>query len=117
MMPKEVEIDKKKVGEESLVTIKLTIKNLIIVLAFIVSTVTGAYFALKSDINGVKKDISESRTETKKDIDRIKEEDLKVIYNQVNQIDGKVQTILMLKNDNSRDKLPETELPNLNPSH
>lgn len=93
-MPKEVEVNKKKIGEESLVTIRLTIKNLIIVLAFIISTVTGAYFALKSDINGVKKDISDSRIETKKDIDRIKEEDLKVIYNQVNQIDGKVQVLV-----------------------
>jgi hypothetical protein len=111
-MTKEAEINNKKYGEDSLITVKLSIKNLIIVIGFIISTVTGGYFALKSDINGLREDVKTGRSETKNDIAKIKDEDLKVIYNQVNQIDGKVQTILMLKGNES-ERIEKKNLPDL----
>ena len=82
-MTKEADINGKKFGESNIINIQLTVKNLLIVLGFIATTVTGAYFALKSDIGSVKTGI-----------EQIKNEDLKIIYNQLNQIDGKVQVLV-----------------------
>ena len=113
-MSKEIEINNKKYGEDNLITLKLSVKNLIIVLVFIASSFTGAYFALKSEISSVKDEVTTSKGELKKDMDKIKDEDLKIIYNQINQIDGKVQTILMMGNSTRTERVEPSILPNLN---
>lgn len=93
-MGKEAEVNGKKYGEESLITVKLNIKNLIIILGFIGSMFTGGYYLLKDDITSVKDEIKTTKNSLSVEIDQIRDEDLKVIYNQVNQIDGKVQVLV-----------------------
>lgn len=111
-MSKEAEINGKRVGEESLITIKLNIKNLIILISFILSFITTGYYLLKEDINQINNKIENNNKEIKKEIDQIRDEDLKIIYNQVNRIDGKVQVLVNAMGNNPMPN-PTNDLPDI----
>lgn len=117
----EVVLGDKKIGPETIIQINL--KTMIIVLSFIVSTAITAWWNLKGIIDKSNLKSAEDIKELSKEIKSIKEQDLKTISIQLNQVDGKVQGIFMnmqrnsqIRNENINGITPETTLTPSNPN-
>lgn len=83
-----------KVGDKKLnmnTTIQFNVKTLLILLSFMVSGIGFLWKEIKSSSESNKDQVSRLQEEVK----AIKEEDLKTISIQLNQVDGKVQGIFM----------------------
>lgn len=96
----EVVMGNKKIGPETIIQINL--KTLIIVLSFIISTAVTSWWNLKGLIDKSNLKSAEDIRELSKEIKSIKEQDLKTISIQLNQVDGKVQGIFMNMQRNSQ---------------
>jgi hypothetical protein len=101
----EVIVGHNKIGPDTVIQVNL--KTLIIVLGILLSGLTTAWL----NLSGTIKSANEARTEDVKDlkseIKKIKDEDLKTISVQLNQVDGKVQGIFMnMQRENNSNTQP-----------
>lgn len=89
----EVNIGSTKIGPDTV--IQLNLKTLVIVLGFLLSGLTTAWWNLSDSINKSNDSSAEDIKELQYDIKELKNQDLKTISIQLNQLDGKVQGIFM----------------------
>jgi hypothetical protein len=83
----------KKINSDTI--IQLNLKTLVVLLSFIVSTATTAWWNLKTSIDSNNQKTFKDIEKLSDEIKSIKEQDLKTISIQLNQVDGKVQGIFL----------------------
>jgi len=111
MEENEVKLGNNKIGPNTI--IQLNLKTLIVVLGFLGSGLLYTWRDISNKVDTSSKTSSEEINELKKEIKAIKEQDLKTISVQLNQVDGKVQGIFMnVQRDNY---VPNTSTTTLKP--
>lgn len=89
----EVQIGPKKIGPNTVVQVNL--KTLVIVLGFLGSGLWYVWSDISKKVEGSNKSNFDQIENLKSEIRSIKDQDLKTISIQLNQVDGKVQGIFM----------------------
>jgi hypothetical protein len=89
----EVKVGKSKIGPNTI--IQLNLKTLIVVLGLLGSGLVYTWRDISNKVDSSRKTSSEEINELQNEIKAIKEQDLKTISVQLNQVDGKVQGIFM----------------------
>ena len=89
----EVNVDGKTIGPNTVIQVNL--KTLVIVIGIIISSITTAWWKLSDQVSDASKSAKEDVKSIRDDLNQLKAEDLKVLSVQVNQVDGKVQTMFM----------------------
>jgi hypothetical protein len=111
----EVKIGETKIGPSTI--IQLNLKFLFTLLSFLLSTAYGGYKLLDNSIKDLKKSNQEEITNLSKEIQSLKDQDLRVLSNRVHQVDGKVEGIFLIVNaGNNRESLnPTRQMVNITP--
>lgn len=84
----QVQVGNRKIGPDTV--IQMNLKTLVIILGFLVSGLTTAWWNLSDKIENSKEDSSEQIKELTTEVKKLKDEDIKTLSKQVEGVDGKL---------------------------
>lgn len=84
----QVQVGNRKIGPDTV--IQMNLKTLVIILGFLVSGLTTAWWNLSDKIENSKRDSSEQIKELTTEVKKLKDEDIKTLSKQVEGVDGKL---------------------------
>ena len=114
-------INGKNINESTQFQFNITLKKLIIIIAFIVSSITGAWVDLKVRIDNASdestakiENFSSDIKEIKLGIDQLKDVDIRSVSDRINLVDGKVQGLVVILQSRSNNNVQPTHIQPVN---